>query len=490
MSKDMQLASFFAELTRQPQKYDCLKHSKILQLESLDFTPFHLVSLILFILAIFHTLSVHWIHHHARMLEIHQAPKRKGKKQERSILVQLLYFLSEVEVVFAFWSIPLFIAMVATYGWTIAFEYVNTRDYSEALFVTVLLALAATRPIVECAEKVILYCAKLLGGSLSSWWITLLTIGPILGSLITEVGAMILCAILLSRQFYEYHPSQELSYATLALLFVNISVGGILTDFASPAVLILSHAWDWDLLYMFCAFGWKAILGIGLANLLYWFFFRKELHLLNQKKKELQIFRNLHPTQEEESFIPRWIVFTHMIFIASIVLVAHYPAIFISIFILFLAFHQATRGHQSPIRLIRPMMVGLFLSGLLIHGGLQGWWVVKMLHSLSATQVLFASILMTGFNDNAAIAYLSVLVPNWDDIYRYALFTGVVAGGGLTVIANAPNPAGYALLSRHFHGGIKPLKLLAYASIPTAILYLVFYFLGPLFTNFFMIRSL
>ncbi|HLB53191.1 MAG TPA: putative Na+/H+ antiporter, partial [Chlamydiales bacterium] len=411
------MISLLGDLVTQPQKFDCLKHPLILQLESLEYSPFHLVSLILFFLAIVHTLSVHLVRSWAKSLETRQATTRK---REKSVLVQILYLLSEVEIIFAFWAVPLFISMVATFGWKIALEYMNTRDYTEAIFVTVLLAIASTRPIVNFAEKTIRECAKMLGGSLSAWWFTLLTVGPILGSLITEVGAMILCALLFSRQFFEYRPSWELSYATVGLLFVNISIGGILTDFASPAVLILSNAWHWTLPHMFLQFGWKAILGIFISNLLYLFLFRREFRQLNERKKELQLFRSLHPLKEEEAAIPRWIAFVHLLFIACIVMVSHYPAIFIALFFFFIAFHQTTRGHQSAIRLTRPSLVGLFLAGLIIHVGLQGWWVAKILNSLTPKGVLLAAILMTGFNDNAAISYLGTLVPGWHEAYRYA----------------------------------------------------------------------
>lgn len=474
------MGTLFAEIIKQPQKFDCLKHPTILQLESLHFTPFHAIALALFILSVIHTLSVHKIHAWARSIEIRQAPKRRGHRWERSIPVQLLYFLSEVEVIFAFWGIPLFFIMAAMYSWTIAFEYMNTRDYTEPLFVGVILSLAATRPILRAAEEAIKWCARWLGESLSAWWFTLLTLGPLLGSLITEVGAMTLCALLLSRQFYEFKPSMKLSYATLALLFVNISVGGILTDFASPAVLVLAHCWHWTTADMFLDFGWKAVIGIVLSNALYWFIFRKEFALLDEKKKLLSASHFLHPIKQQEAPIPKWITLTHMIFIACIVAVSHYPAIFIAIFFFFLGFHQTTRSHQYPVRLVRPMLVGLFLAGLVIHGGLQGWWVVRILHSLSPIEVLGTAMLMTGFNDNTAISYLSALVPGWGDAYKYAVFTGVVAGGGLTVIANAPNPAGYAILGRHFEGGIRPLRLFLGACLPTLILYLLFFFLGPL----------
>jgi len=469
-----------AELTKRPSQYDCLKQPIILELENLNYTPFHLIALILFALAVVHTLAAGKIHEWTRNLEIKETPKMHGGKRVRHPGIQFLYFLAEVEIVFAFWAIPLFAAMVFFFGWTVAFDYVDTRIYTEPLFVAVILAMASTRPIVHAAELMIRWFAKGLGASLSAWWFTLLTVGPLLGSLITEAGAMALCALLLSHQFYQFHPSTKLSYATLGLLFVNISVGGILTDFASPAVLILAHCWKWSALDMFTQFGWKAAIGILISNLVYWVYFRKELKELNVRKRALAVFAS-YTTQKKELSIPKWVTLVHMVFMAWIVAVAHYPAMFIAAFLFFIAFHQATRHHQSPIHLARPLLVGLFLAGLVIHGGLQGWWVVQLLEGLKPLAVMGVSILLTGFNDNTAIAYLATLIPDWGEAFKYALFTGVIAGGGLTVIANAPNPAGYGILKKHFHERIRPIKLFLSASIPTLILYLIFYFFGPVF---------
>jgi hypothetical protein len=474
------MISYLAAAVKQPHRLDCIKNPIVLELENLTFSPFHLMALILFILAIIHTLSTRKIHEWARLKEIHIAPKRSGQKTERTPLLQILYFLSEIEVVFAIWAIPLFIIMACTYGWTVALDYINTRDYTEPLFVAVILSLAATRPVILLAENMIRSLVKLFGGSLSVWWLTLLTLGPLLGSFITEVGAMTLCALLLSRQFYEFHPTDRLAYATLGLLFVNISVGGVLTNFASPAVLILAHTWGWTSLKIFITFGWKILLGITAANFLYWWIFRKELNLLDRRKRVILATQFLHPSQSSEPFIPKWVTFIHVLFIIWIVIVSHYPAIFIASFLFFIGFHQATRSHQYPIRLVRPMLVGLFLAGLAIHGGLQGWWVLSLLEGLSPLASMGYAILLAGFNDNAAIAYLVTLLPDWGEAFRYAIFTGIVAGGGLTVIANAPNPAGYAILRHHFPEGIRPLKLLAAAIIPTLLFYAIFYLLGPL----------
>ena len=463
-----------ADVIKQPSQFDCLKRPEILQLEGLDFSYFHLIALILFICAIIHTLSVHKIHNWARELE-----KRQGGNSSRNLGVQALYFLSEVEIVFGVWVIPLFIIMSWIYGCSVALGYINTRDYTEALFVVVILALTSTRPIVRVAERFIGFIAKTLGGSLSAWWLSLLTIGPILGSFITEVGSMALAALLLARQFYTHRPSQHLAYATIALLFVNISVGGVLTNFASPAVLILSHSWHWTTMDMFIHFGWKAVLGIIVSNFLYWIYFRKEFSILNQRHR---LSGKLFTESSTESTVPvpLWITIVHILFIVWIVASSHYPAIFIASFILFLGFYHATREHQYTMHLIRPMMVGLFLAGLVVHGGLQGWWVIRILEGLSPLGVMGMAMSLTAFNDNAAISYLATLVPNWTDAYQYAIFTGVIAGGGLTVIGNAPNPAGYVILSKYFDKGINPVKLFLAAAIPTMILYLIFYLFGPL----------
>ncbi|MBS0624552.1 MAG: hypothetical protein JSS32_00705 [Verrucomicrobia bacterium] len=474
------LWSRFAEIIKHPAKFDCLKQPEVLQLEGLQFSPFHLISLLIFIFAILHTLSVHLIHNYARKLEMKQAPKRLAKLRQRSFWIQILYFLSEVEIVFGIWVIPLFISMVAFFGSSIALEYINTRDYTEAVFIVVILALTATRPIVRISEKFISYIARGMGGSLSAWWFTLLTVGPILGSFITEVGSMALSALLLGRQFYQHRPSQKLAYATIALLFVNVSVGGVLTNFASPAVLILAHCWHWTTIDMFLDFGWKAVIGIFISNFLYWLYFRKELAAMNERHKGSgQLF--IDPAVESASPIPTWITCVHILFIVWIVATSHYPAIFIASFILFLGFYHSTRMHQYTLHLIRPMMIGLFLAGLVVHGGLQGWWVSKLLEDRSPLGVMGAAMSLTAFNDNAAISYLATLIPDWGEAYHYAIFTGVIAGGGLTVIANAPNPAGYVILRKYFEKGINPIKLFFAALIPTLILYCLFYVFGPLF---------
>ncbi|MEO5969632.1 MAG: putative Na+/H+ antiporter [Bdellovibrionia bacterium] len=53
-----------------------------------------------------------------------------------------------------------------------------------------------------------------------------------------------------------------------------------------------------------------------------------------------------------------------------------------------------------------------------------------------------------------------------------------MSGGGLTVIANAPNPAGYSILQRCFgEKGIDPVKLFLAGLIPTVISMMCFWLL-------------
>jgi hypothetical protein len=93
---------------------------------------------------------------------------------------------------------------------------------------------------------------------------------------------------------------------------------------------------------------------------------------------------------------------------------------------------------------------------------------------LSEEPLFWGATALTAVNDNALITFLATLVPDLSNELKIAVVEGAVTGGGLTVIANAPNPAGQALLSRFFAGVISPLGLLAGALIPTLIAALMF----------------
>ena len=435
--------------------------------------PFNLVSIILFACAIIHTFFVHYFTVLSKKFRDRNI--RLNYHPVDSFGVEILRFMGEIEVVFGIWVIPLFIAIAYAYSWETAIHYVNDISYLEPMFVVVIMALTSTGPIINLAEDCLKMIAKLGGESVRAWWWTLLTIGPVAGSLITEPGAMTISALLLGKQFYEHKPSPKFAYATLGLLFTNISVGGVLTNFAAPPVLMVTNSWNWTTSHMLQHFGWKAVLGIFIANTFYYLIFRKEFEVLEinrriRREKEVK-------KQKKELKIPFWISLVHVSFLAWTVVHNHYPPIFIGMFLLYLGFYKATLTYQKVIDLKPAILVGFFLAGLVVHGNLQGWWIEPLLGKANDELLLFLSAVLTSFNDNAEITFLATLIPSFDETLKYAVVAGAVSGGGLTVIANAPNPSGQAILGKYFDQGISAVSLLSAALYPAIIMGLSFYLL-------------
>jgi Putative Na+/H+ antiporter len=436
--------------------------------------PFNAFATAIFLLAVVHTFVASWFTGAAhRVQHSHDAElARRGQPSHPSPLAEALHFLGEIEVVFGLWSLALLVAIISAHGWDTAVHYVNsTVNYTEPLFVIVIMALASTRPIVNLAESALRQLARTGGASPAAWWMVILIVGPLLGSFVTEPAAMTISALLLARQFFDLSPAPALRYATLGLLFVNVSIGGTLTHFAAPPVLIVAREWQWDTLFMLNHFGWRAVLAIVAATLLYYVWFRKELAALRPKPAvpDVEIAADDASADQRLLPVPAWVTIAHIGFMVWTVANSHYPALFIGGFLFFLGFARATAAFQSQLDMKTPMLVGFFLAGIVIHGGVQGWWIAPVLSSLSQTGLFWAATVLTAFNDNALITKLATLVPDFADTFKVAVVEGAVTGGGLTVIANAPNPAGQALLGRFFGGSVNPLKLMAAALIPTLI---------------------
>lgn len=419
---------------------------------------FNLWATVLFIMAVVHTFLTHKFRHWAHVIQ-----ERAGGP---TTATRTLHFLGEVEAVFGIWVLPLFGLMIFKVGWQPSLDYINHRvSYHEPLFVVVIMAIAGTRPVLNLAEQCLRFIARIGGGGPAAWWLTILTVGPLLGSLITEPAAMTISALLLARQFYELKPPAKFAYATLGLLFVNVSVGGVLTHFAAPPVLMVAKPWGWTTPYMFMHFGLEAILGIAIANTAYFLCFRNQFKLLTAAKKV---------SASAQRPVPIWVTAGHLMFMAWSVMNAHHPALLIGGFLFFLALYEVTSDWQGELQLRSPILVGFFLGGLVIHGGLQSWWIAPVLSRLGEVPLMLGATALTAFNDNAAITYLATLVPGLTEGMKYAVVAGAVTGGGLTVIANAPNPAGQSILAKFFPDGISPLGLFLGALPATVILALCF----------------
>jgi hypothetical protein len=434
--------------------------------------PFNLIGTIIFFCAILHTfLTAKFMHiAHACKQEFdaleHQEnaadPSIARRRDVLQFRTQFFHFMGEVEAVFGIWLVPLFIAAILMKGWPALVAYITSLNPAEPVFVVVIMAVASSRPILRLTENWLAKLAALGGSTPGAWWLSILTLGPLLGSFITEPAAMTICALVLRQRFYVLKPSKKLAYATLGLLFTNISVGGTLTHFAAPPVVMVATKWGWDLNFMLGNFGWKAALGIVSANIVYYLLFRKELSQL----------KSIHTDEKEKRRpVPLQITIVHILFLIWTVFTSHHAALVVLGFLFFLAFVEATNRHQGVMRLRGPLLVGFFLASLVIHGGFQKWWIAPVLSGLTEWPLMIGSIVLTAFNDNAAITYLASLVPGFTPSLKYAVVAGAVAGGGLTVIANAPNPAGQSILASSFgKDGISPVGLVLSALVPTTIM--------------------
>jgi hypothetical protein len=419
--------------------------------------PIEILASVLFGLAVLHTFCVKRFAHWA-----HQYPPG-------SVRENLLHFLAETEVVFGLWAAALFLGVaVVKHSVADAVHYIDTLNFTEPKFVFVIMVVAATRPVVKLAETLISLAARLIPAQESvAFYIAALCLGPLLGSFITEPAAMTLLALVLKRRYFDRGISRKLAYATLGLLFVNVSIGGTLTHFAAPPVLMVAAKWNWGLAYMFEHFGWRAAAACAVSTAIVAAMFWKEL-------KGLEVERNA------SGRIPAWLTGLHLMFLALVVAFAHHPNVFFGVFVLFLGLVTATREFQDDLKLREGLLVGFFLAGLVTLGSLQAYWLKPLIQSLGGNALFFGATGLTAITDNAALTYLGSLVEGISDELKYALVAGAVAGGGLTVIANAPNPAGVGILqdAKAFEGeGISPLGLFLGALMPTAVAITFFWLL-------------
>jgi hypothetical protein len=414
------------------------------------------IATVLFGLAVLHTFSVKRFLHLA-----HKYP-------HGSIGENLFHLLGEVEVVFGLWAGILVVWWSVNFGTSSSVSYLSSVNYTEPAFVFVIMCMAATRPVLYFASLMISKISQVLPmPKQAALFTTTLIVGPLLGSFITEPAAMTVTALLLKRNFFEGKMSKKFRYAAIGLLFVNVSIGGTLTHFAAPPVLMVATPWGWDTAYMMTHFGWKAAIAVVVGTLATTMVFAKEL----------KTDPGIHVKEEDVEFKtpPFWIIAVHLVFMAGTILHAHYMSFFIPLFLFFVGWCQVTKEYQEEIKIKESLLVAFFLGGLVTLGGLQAWWIQPLLTKLGDLPLYLGATALTAVTDNAALTYLGTLVPDLSETAKYALVAGAVTGGGLTVIANAPNPAGYGILSPTFgEEGISPMGLLLGALPYTCIAILAF----------------
>ncbi|MCC6210775.1 MAG: putative Na+/H+ antiporter [Burkholderiales bacterium] len=399
----------------------------------------------LFALAVLHTFSTRYFERLAHARTAHAG---------------LWHLLGEVETVFGFWAFMLLLFMAVAYGWDSASGYLDNRRFVEPMFVFVIMVIAASQPVMQLANDGVRGLARLLPArpAVAQYFLSLAAV-PLLGSLITEPAAMTLAALMLCERVFTAQAPRALKYATLGVLFVNVSIGGTLTSFAAPPVLMVAATWGWDSAFMLSTFGAKAALAVVLNALALTLLFRREL-----------AEGAAQAVATPRARVPAALVAVNVAFLAAVVFCNHDPEAFMGLFLLFLGLAEAYRRHHARLMLREGLMVAFFLAGLVVLGGLQRWWLQDVLARLDESTLFYGAAALTAITDNAALTYLGSLVQDVSDEYKYSLVAGAVAGGGLTVIANAPNPAGFAILKDRFDDqAISALGLFLAALPPTVV---------------------
>lgn len=412
-------------------------------------TAIEIIGATLFGIALIHTFSTKFFERLA-----HTRPAHAG----------IWHFLGEVEVVFGFWAMILIIVMLIIEGKEAATTYLDGQSFIEPMFVFAIMVIAGSRPILQCA----MLCVKAIAQRIpwpdgKAFYFITLSFVPLLGSFITEPAAMTLAGLILLQRYYSKGISTPLKYATLGVLFVNVSIGGTMTSYAAPPVLMVASKWGWDTTFMFTTFGWKAALAVLVNALAATFLFQRELSKMKNEEDAPRIE------------VPLLVVLVHLTFLIGVVVFAHHPVVFIGLLLFFIGFTHAYERYQDRLILREGLLVAFFLAGLIVLGGHQKWWLQPMLAGMDSTVLFFGATLLTAVTDNAALTYLGSLLEGTSAEFRYSLVAGAVAGGGLTVIANAPNPAGFSILKGSFNDeAIHPLGLLVAALPPTFVAILAF----------------
>lgn len=412
-------------------------------------TSVQIAASVLFALALLHTFLASRVEHLA-----HRYPNHAG----------LFHLFGEVEVVFGLWAAILILAIILLDSSQAAIRYLESRNYTESMLVFVLMVIAASRPLIEAAGTTNDRIARALPlPPVTARFLVVMSIMPLFGSFITEPAAMTVAALLLREQFLRHDLPVGFKYAVVATLFVNISIGGALTPFAAPPVLMVASKWDWDISFMITQMGWRTIIAVV--------FNAAVLTLIGHRwLKALPLQTQITDQTVRGRPIPFGVTLIHITFLTLAIVFHHHPVVFLGLFLFFLGYTNAYPMYQTRLMLREALLVAFFLASLVVLGGLQAWWLQDLLTGLEPTVLFFSATVLTAITDNAAITYLGSLVDGTDSAFRYALVTGALAGGGLTVIANAPNPAGYALLKQCFpEHSITAGKLLLSALAPTTV---------------------
>ncbi len=383
----------------------------------------------------------------------------------------ILHGLCEVELVFAVWAILFLFIGYVFQSRALVLSFISEINISEPFFIFCVVVMGSAKPILRFSQAIIFKLSEKISKVLSLASIQcqvfiLLVLGPLLGSIVTEPAAMTIISLLLLRMLSGAEHSSRFLYSLLAVVFVNISVGGALTHFAAPPILMVARLWQWDFFSVFRNLGLAALFTVVANAVFFSVYFKKTILLLR-------------PLELETESCPPWIIACHIFFVGLAVGYLHYPLVIMVLVLLYFIFYKLTRKFQGKLRWKEAALVALFLLGLIVLGSFQRWWVEPLIVGLNQFTLFFGAVALTAVTDNAALTFLGSQVPDLSKAAQWALVSGALAGGGLTILANAPNPIGFTLLSSKFPGqALNSGKLFLAALLPTTVAVLCFLLFG------------
>lgn len=378
-------------------------------------------------------------------------------------LHKIFHLLSEVELVFGAWAILFLLSWMLVEGPSPVLKHHSSLNLTEPLFIFCVMIMSSTRAIITLARRLIFSFSRLLQALfkfdlLTAQFFSLMTLGPLLGSVITEPAAITITALLLYRMIKKESTESKTMYSLLALLFVNISVGGALTHFAAPPILVVARTWNWGATDVFFNLGIAALATVILNNILIFNLFKKQLR------------ESLQAMEVDHYEVPAWLISAHALFLFLLVYNSHYPMIFVPIFLAFLVLVYVTNKFQDGLKFRESWMVSFFLYGLVVFGSFQRWWIEPLITNMGSGVLYLSAAALTAVTDNAALTYLGSQVTTLSDLSKWSLTAGALVGGGLTILANAPNAAGFAVLSSKFpDSSLSAVKLFKAAILPTLV---------------------
>ena len=439
--------------------------------------PFNALATGIFLVAILHTFMAPRF---ARLAHrVQQGRDERARARSPSLRAEALHFLGEVEVVFGLWAVVLLAAIAAYTGWETAKHYLNdTVNYTEPLFVVVIMALASTRPVVGFAERALRprgrrrrrHAGRVVGDDPDHRSAARLVHhrtggdddlraaarAPVLRSATQSHAPQVRDARAAVRQRLDRRHADAFRRAAGADGGAPVGVGHAV----HAATLRLARGRSRS----------------SCRRWSYFVVFRRELQALAARPagRRRGAARRGRGRARRCCRFRRGSTAVHVAFMAWTVVNAHYPALFVGGFLFFLGFARATAPTRARRAARRRCSSASSSPAWSSMAGCRAGGLRRCSASLSELPLFVGATVLTAFNDNALITYLATLVPEPRHELKLAVVQGAVTGGGLTVIANAPNPAGQALLGAFLRRRDLSARAARRGLVPTLIAVVIF----------------